>query len=175
MSAYQIYFNSVFGFRLLHPSHMPSQSFNHRCHFLNNGLPGENNSRLLLYNIQHSAFNRLWQILVRYYATPAVSLNQFCILLSRCHLNVCISYNSHSLQWLLPFAVFTDWLSNGDIVCLVWGRLCQQHARLTRSSRVKCCPRQNVMLPADTFEMRKRLLTLTLAKPRYNAKAILEI
>jgi hypothetical protein len=30
------------------------------------------------------------------------------------------------------------------------------------------------MLPAETFEMRKSLLTLSLAKPRQNAKAMLK-
>ena len=35
-------------------------------------------------------------------------------------------------------------------------------------------PRHTVMLPAETFEMRKRLLTLSLAKPRQNIEAILK-
>ena len=35
-------------------------------------------------------------------------------------------------------------------------------------------PRHGVMLPADTFEIGKRLLTLYLAKRRYKAEGILE-
>jgi hypothetical protein len=32
-----------------------------------------------------------------------------------------------------------------------------------------------MVLPAETFVMRKRLLTLSVAKPRYNAEAILKL
>ena len=45
----------------------------------------------------------------------------------------------------------------------------------TRCSRATCCPRHGVVLPAETFVMRKRLLTLPLAKLKQNAEEILKI
>jgi hypothetical protein len=45
-------------------------------------------------------------------------------------------------------------------------------ARTTRGSRATCCPQYSVTCPAKTFEVRKNLVTLSLAKPRYNTKEI---
>jgi hypothetical protein len=46
------------------------------------------------------------------------------------------------------------------------------------NSRATCCPRHSVMLPAETFEIRKRLLTLSLEKSaielRINSTRLLE-
>ena len=47
-------------------------------------------------------------------------------------------------------------------------------ARNSRSSRATCCSWHSVMLPAETFEMRKRLLTLSLAQLRQKTEAILK-
>jgi len=47
-------------------------------------------------------------------------------------------------------------------------------ASSTRSSRATCHSQNRVMVPAETAEMRKGLLTLALAKPRKNTKAILK-
>jgi len=44
----------------------------------------------------------------------------------------------------------------------------------TRSSRATCHSQNSVMLPAETAEMRKSLLTLALEKQRKNTKAILK-
>jgi len=44
----------------------------------------------------------------------------------------------------------------------------------TRSSRATCHSQNSVILPAETAEMRKSLLTLALEKPRKNTKAILK-
>jgi len=46
-----------------------------------------------------------------------------------------------------------------------------KRSRSTRSSRAKCCSRHGVRLSAKKFETRKPVLTLSLAKPRYNAEA----
>jgi len=43
------------------------------------------------------------------------------------------------------------------------------HSRSTRNSQATYCPWHSVTLPAQTLEIRKRLLTLSLAKPRQNA------
>ena len=45
------------------------------------------------------------------------------------------------------------------------------HARPTRSSRSTCRARHSVVSPAEIFERRKRLLTLSLIKSRLNAEA----
>jgi hypothetical protein len=45
-----------------------------------------------------------------------------------------------------------------------------RQARSTRSSRAKFCLRHSAMLALETFEMRRRLLPLSLAKPRYKAE-----
>ena len=50
-----------------------------------------------------------------------------------------------------------------------------QQVRSTRSSRATCCQRHSVTVPAETFETRKGLLPLPLAKERYDAEAILKI
>jgi hypothetical protein len=42
-----------------------------------------------------------------------------------------------------------------------------------RSRSDQCCPEHSVMLPAETFEMGRGLLTPSLAKPRQNAEAYL--
>ena len=47
-------------------------------------------------------------------------------------------------------------------------------ARSTRSSRSTCCSLLRVMLPAKSIERRKHLLTISVAKPRYNAEAVLK-
>lgn len=47
----------------------------------------------------------------------------------------------------------------GELVILNW-------VRSTRSSRAKCFPYRSVILPALAFQMRKCLLTLSLAKPK---------
>jgi hypothetical protein len=46
-----------------------------------------------------------------------------------------------------------------------------ERAGSTRCSQAKCCPLQSVILRVVTIEMGKRLLTLSLAKPRHNTKA----
>jgi hypothetical protein len=48
----------------------------------------------------------------------------------------------------------------------------RQQARSTRSSRAICCPQYSAMLSAETSEV-KCILTLSPAKPRTNAEAIL--
>jgi hypothetical protein len=54
-----------------------------------------------------------------------------------------------------------------DITC---GILHQAHS--TSRSRARGCQRHSLVLHAETFEMRKPLLTFPLDKPGYNAKAI---
>jgi len=46
----------------------------------------------------------------------------------------------------------------------------ERHVRSTRSSRAKCCSWLNVMLPAEISEMRKRLLTFSLANQDRTSK-----
>ena len=53
-----------------------------------------------------------------------------------------------------------------------WYTVRPRYVCSTRSWLSTCCPRHSVMLPAETSEMIKRLLTLFLAKLRYNAEAI---
>jgi hypothetical protein len=50
-----------------------------------------------------------------------------------------------------------------------------KHGRLIRSSWAAFCLQQSIMLPAETLEKRKHLLTLSLAKLRQKAKAPLTI
>lgn len=47
-----------------------------------------------------------------------------------------------------------------------------RQANSTRSSRATSCSGHSVMLPPDTIEMRKRVLTIFLANLKENAEAI---
>ena len=43
----------------------------------------------------------------------------------------------------------------------------------TRGARATCCQRYGITLPAETLEIRSRVLILSLAKPNWNTEAIL--
>jgi hypothetical protein len=59
------------------------------------------------------------------------------------------------------------------IVCTASGDPLMQ-TRSTHSSRATNCPRRSFMLHLEKFEMRKRLLTLPLTRPKQNAEGILK-
>jgi hypothetical protein len=77
----------------------------------------------------------------------------------KCRINKCIIIKSHIATIIL---------------IIHYVARCLTTASSTRSSRVTCCFQNSVILPPETAEIRKGLLTLSLTKPRKNADANLK-